>query len=416
MTIKKSLSVSIIFIFLSFYLQGQVTSEWRGPGRSGVYEDTGLLKKWPEKGPPLILSVTGLPKGNSSVAVSKNTLFVAGTRDTVEVLTALDLKGNRLWETEYGRSWSDAFPESRSTPTIENDWIYVASGKLDVACINAKSGKIIWSQKVMDKFHGLYGRWGTACSPLIVENKVILTTGGNQTTVVALDKFSGETIWTTASLHDNVDYVSPCMITYKNKKQVIAMTEKYIIGISPNEGRILWTFDFSKFAGPDGKNNNATTPLYADGKLYITSGYDHYGIMLGLSDDGNSVSFIWKDNVLDNHLGGVVHVGNYIYGSNWINNNNGNWACLDWNTGKLMYEAKWGNKGSIIAAEGLLYCYEEKSGNMGLVKANPGKFELISYFKIPLGSGPNWSHPVISNKVLYVRHGDALMAFDITDK
>ena len=380
--------ILIVFLLLSISARGQVTSEWRGPARSGVYADTGLLKKWPEKGPHLIMLVTGLPKGNSSVAAGKDALYIAGTRDSVEILTAIDMKGNKLWETAYGRAWSEAFPESRSTPTIENERVYVASGKLDAACIDARSGKIIWYQKVMDKFQGAYGRWGTACSPLIVDNKIILTTGGNQTTVVALDKLTGKIVWSTASLHDNVDYVSPCLIDHKNRKQIIAMTEKFILGISPLDGKIIWTFDYSKFAGPDGKNNNATTPLYANGRLYITSGYDHYSVMLALSDDGNSVSLVWKENVLDNHLGGVVHVGNYIYGSNWINNNNGNWVCIDWETGKLMFEAKWGNKGAIISAEGMLYCYEEKSGNVGLVKANSEKFDLISSFKIAYGSGP----------------------------
>lgn len=361
----------------------------------------------------MIMSVTGLPKGNSSVAVGNDILYVAGTLDSLEVLTALDMKGNRLWETAYGRSWIEAFPESRSTPTVENDRVYVASGKLDAACIDAKSGKVIWSQKVADKFHGIYGSWGTACSPLIVDNKVILTTAGDQTTVVALDKATGENIWATESVHDNMVYASPCLIEYNGVKQIIALTAKHILGISPGDGKILWDFDFSKYAGPEGRNNNITTPLYEDGHIYVTSGYDHSDVMLLLSVDGTAVTPVWTENVLDNHLGGVVHVGDYIYGSNWYSNTRGSWVCLDWKTGKVMYEKEWGSKGAIIAADGMLYCYEEKKGNVGLVNATPEKFDLVTSFKVPLGSGPHWAHPVIYNKVLYIRHGDAVMAYDI---
>jgi hypothetical protein len=135
--------------------------------------------------------------------------------------------------------------------------------------------------------------------------------------------------------------------------------------------------------------------------------------MLKLSEDGSSVSLQWSESFLDPHHGGVVRVGPYIYGSNWQNNSKGNWVCLDWYTGKTMWETSWKNKGQIIAADNMLYCYDERSGTLGLVKATPEKFDLVSSFKIPLGSGPHWSHPVISNGNLFIRHMDALMAFDI---
>ena len=129
--------ISLIY-YVTFPAWGQVTSEWRGPGRTGIYPETGLLKVWPDGGPRLILSVTGLPAGNSSVAIGNDRLFVAGTRDSLEWIVALDRKGNRLWETIYGRAWTESFPESRSTPTVENGRVYVVSGKLDAACIDAE--------------------------------------------------------------------------------------------------------------------------------------------------------------------------------------------------------------------------------------------------------------------------------------
>jgi len=135
--------------------------------------------------------------------------------------------------------------------------------------------------------------------------------------------------------------------------------------------------------------------------------------MFKLAEDASAVSLAWIDTVLDCHHGGVVLVDDYIYGSNWINNGTGNWCCIDWKTGKKMYEEFWNSKGSIVAADGMLYIYDEKKGNVGLVKANPQKFELASSFKVTQGKGPHWAHPVINKGVLYVRHGEFVMAYEI---
>jgi hypothetical protein len=135
--------------------------------------------------------------------------------------------------------------------------------------------------------------------------------------------------------------------------------------------------------------------------------------MFSLGSDGRSVSLKWMNQDLDCHFGGVVKVGESIFGSNWINNANGNWVCVDWNTGKTTYETKWFNKGSIISADGLLYCFEEKSGNLALVRPNPEKFDIISSFKIAKGEGPYWAHPAIFDGKLFVRHGESLMVYNL---
>jgi len=150
--------------------------------------------------------------------------------------------------------------------------------------------------------------------------------------------------------------------------------------------------------------------------LYITGGYNHVGIMFKLSEDASSVEKTWTDTTLDCHHGGVVLVDGNIYGSNWFDNSRGNWCSVDWKTGKMNYEKNWFTKGSIIYADGMLYCYEEKNGNFGLVKPDPQQFEVISSFKVPMGKGPHWAHPSIRDGMLYVRHGDVLMAFDIRGK
>ena len=414
----KKITIALFLLFaFSYNIYSQNFAEWRGPNRTGIYNETGLLKVWPKEGPKLLWSLEGLPKGHSSVSKANNTLYFTGIKDTMDVLIAVSLDGKILWETPYGRSWDNSYPDSRATPTILNDSIYLMSGLGDVSCVSAIDGKIHWTIKGAEKFGGTFGRWGVCESLLLVDDKLVYTPGGDSTTMVTLNKTTGETIWMTKSLKDGPSYTSPLLINRKGKKIIVTTTEHYIIGVQPEDGKILWNFDFGIYARGSRKANNQTnTPLYHKGGLFITSGYDHLSVKLDIAKNGESVSLAWKDSTLDVHHGGVVLIDGYIYGANWEHNRMGRWVCMNWKTGEIMYEKEWKNKGSIISAEGMLYCYEEKKGNIALVKATPNDFNVISSFKIPLGTGPHWSHPVIQDGVLYVRHGEALMAYDIKDQ
>ncbi|MDA3954514.1 MAG: PQQ-binding-like beta-propeller repeat protein [Bacteroidales bacterium] len=403
----------ILIIFFSIFSYGQDIIDWRGPGRTGVYNETNLLEKWSENGPELIWSIENIYKGYSSVSIANNSIYLTGIKDSSDVLIALDMLGNIKWEVPYGRAWNGSYNESRCTPTIENNNVYVSSGLGDIACINATTGNLIWSVKASENHDGAYGRWGLSESLLIVDNKAIFTPGGNQTTIVAFDKITGELIWKSKSLNDAPSYTSPLLISRNNKDLIVNVTANFIFGVLPETGKILWKFNFGEQKKQGARNNQTNTPLYKNGKIFVTSGYDHYSVMLNLSEDAESVSLAWVDSTLDVHHGGVVLVNGYIYGANWHHNRMGNWICLDWNTGKIQYNEEWLNKGSIISADGNLYCYEEKTGNVALVTATPKEFKVISSFKIPLGTGPHWSHPVIKDRVLYIRHMDALMAYDI---
>jgi outer membrane protein assembly factor BamB len=280
-------------------LSGKIVG-WREDNRTGVSSETGLLKSWPEGGPALIWSNTELPKGHSSPAFGNNTIYLTGV-DSLnnDVLVALDKKGKIKWSTPYGRCWSASNPESRCTPTIDGDKIYVSSGYGDLACIDANSGKIIWSATTSETYKGTYGNWGIAESLLIDGEKLYYSPGGPETMTIALNKATGDLIWKSESLNDKPGYVSPILIDYAGKK---------------------------------------------------------------------------------------------------------------------MWEEHWNCKGSIIAADGMLYIYDERLGNVGLVRPDPSKFDLVSSFKVKLGSGPYWAHPVIHNGFLYIRHGKALMVYDIKAK
>ena len=403
---------SLILAQLSPELNADDWPQWRGPERNGVSKEENLRDRWPEKGPDLLWSKEALGKGFSSVSISGNHLFVTGVVDEQEMLTALDLEGSILWQTIYGEIWEDSYSEARTTPTIENDLIFVISGMGKVVCMDRLNGKIQWSSDVVEIFDGDYHHWGIAESPLIVDNKIICTPGGDEASVVALDKSNGNVIWQSKSLSEQANYCSPILIERGTKKIIATQLAESFVGINAEDGSVLWQVEYEDYQD-DPKDINVVSPLYQDGKVYVTSGYDDGGAMFTLSEDGTKISREWIDKTLDIHLGGAVKVGDFIYGANWEDNRNGNWVCLDWNTGKVMYEKKWKTKGSIIYAEGKLYCYEEKKGNIALVKATPENFDIISSFKIPLGKGPHWAHPSISNGRLYVRHGEALMVYDI---
>lgn len=392
----------------------QDIAEWRGPNRSGVYPDQNLLKSWPEKGPKLLLELNNIGDGYSSPVVYKNTIFVTGKKDTLDVISAYDMNGKKKWESAYGRAWSRTFPETRSTPTIEKDRIYLASGMGEVVGLDALSGKIIWTVNAQQQYHGEPHRWGISESVAVSDNAVFYVTGGEETSVIALNKADGKLLWKTRSLGGLRAYASSVIVEKAGLKLLLAQTANDLMAININNGEIVWNFDLRPYhKGETGVGANTNTPLFCDDKIFVTSGYEHPAILLSLADDGRSVSVKWTNPDFDNHIGGAVKVGNYVYGSNWVTNTTGNWLCVDWNTGKTMYETKWINKGPIISADSMLYCYEEKSGNLALVKPDPGKFDVVSSFKVPGGAGPHWAHPAIFDGKLFVRHGESLMVYNL---
>ena len=204
------------------------------------------------------------------------------------------------------------------------------------------------------------------------------------------------------------------MLDTGSYKLIISVTASYVIGVDSDNGEIKWQYDYGKIDTPDmGGDINPVTPLVRGRDIFVTSGYNHTGLMLEMADDFRSVAVKWKSDHLDVHHGGVVELEGYIYGSNYTTIRTGRWVCLDWESGKLMYDQAWNNKGQIITSDGMLICYEERRGNLALVKANPHKFEILSEFRIEHGSGPHWSHPSIYGGKLYLRHGKSLLVYKI---
>lgn len=397
------------------YGGGNPTAQWRGPSRDGIYPCTNLLQKWPEQGPERILTLTGSGKGYSQPVVANGIIYITGVKnDSRDVISAYDFSGQLLWDREYGMAWDRSYPETRSTPTIENDRIYLVGGQGMVSCLDARSGEMIWQKDAHKEYRGAIHRWGVSESVLLTEKAVIYTTGGNNTSVVALDKTNGNLLWKTESMEDERAYTSPLLINRGGLDIILAKTSSHLLGIDARNGAVLWTYNMLPLhKGQQGSGAHNNTPLYRDGEIFITNGYDRLAVMLSLADDGRSVSVKWTNDVLDVHHGGVVEVNGHIYGANWQNNTRGKWASIRWDNGATNWETEWHTKGSVIFADGMLYIYEERGGHVALVKPDPQKMDIVGSFRMKEGEGPHWAHPAIYDGLLFIRHGDVVGIYDI---
>lgn len=384
--------------------------QFRGPNRDGKSPETGLLKKWPEGGPEMLWSVDGLGGGFSSVAVVDGMIYTTGlAADKQGMVSAFDLDGNLRWKKSYGPDWRGSHAGARTTPTVDGDRFYVMSGYGNLVCFDAKTGDIKWQVDTLKKFKGKNIQWGISESVLVDGKKVICTPGGEDATVVALDKMTGETIWTSKGLSEASAYCCPVIFDVGGNRVLITMVAKSIVALDPETGKLHW-----RIPHETSYDISAVTPVYDSGHLYVTNGYGKGGMMLDLSEGGTKYTQKWTDKNLDCHHGGVILIDGDIHGSNHKGQgaNKGSWICLELATGKMKCFDKLVGKGNGIYVDGMLYCYGE-NGKVGLVRIKPDGYEMVSSFDVTLGKDEHWAHPAISNGTLYIRHGDVLMAYDV---
>lgn len=401
---KRLLTLLVLGCLLQVSILAQDIDQWRGPNRDGIYNETGLLKSWPENNPALLWHFDDLGEGHTSAAVTKDRIYITGMINGIGYIFSFSLDGKLLWKIPYGEEWTESWPGVRSTPLIYDGKIYFLSGLGKLVCMKADKGEKIWTIDVIKDLHGRNIKWGITENLLIDGNKLFCTVGGVDTNIVALDRNTGKLIWISKGNGEKSAYCSPALITLPNRKILVTQTENSILGIDAENGKLLWRHD-----QPNKYSVHANTPLYYNGYLYCVSGYGQGGVMLKIAPDGSTKQEMWRNTSLDTKIGGVVLVNGKIYGSD---DSNKAWWCLDWKTGKEVYSGKITNKGNIIFADGMLYCYGD-NGEVVLVQPLPDGFKKISSFKVPYGSNQHWAHLVIANGRLYVRHGNSLMVYDI---
>ena len=393
---------------------GGQDAQWRGPSRNGIFPDTMLLQEWPSGGPEVLFVSEDIGRGYSSAVATDERIYVTGLEDSTEYLTAMDLQGNILWRKPFGRAWNQSLPDSRCTPTVEGDRVYVLTGLDHLTCFHAVTGEVIWSVDVHEQYNSHWDMFGVSESILLVDDKVIVSPAGAATTVIALDKYTGEPVWKSPSIGAQRSNLSPALVEHCGKKYIITASRTHVLGVDAGTGEILWTYLYNILTeGGDNTTILANTPTYSDSCLWITSGWDRESIMLKLAPDGRSVEEKFLDRTFDNQNHGVVLVDSFLYGSNFTGRNSGKWVCMNWHTGEIVWIGDFHNKGPVISADGMLYILEEKRGHMALVRADPGSFQVVSSFRVEEGNGPFWARPTIYHGMLLVRHGEKVIAYDI---
>lgn len=384
-------------------------AQWRGPNRDGIFPATNLLKEWPVDGPEMLWSFEGLGQGHGNVGIGKQSIFACGMIDSVGHLFSFDKQGNLLWKKPYGMEWYKDYTGSRSTPVVSEGKVYFESGQGVVFCYNELTGDLLWSVDLLKKFNAENIQWGMAESLLIDGNKIYCTPGGKEHNVVALDKYTGATIWTSTGNRQPAAYCSPILVNHNKTQLIVTMTAASIIGIDANTGEMFWSVEQRQ-----GNKIHANTPLYHEGKILCSSSSDKSDldgtVLLQLSEDGKKAEEVWRNTEIKNLMGGVILLEGHIYGSKYRTSE---WYCVDWATGEVLYTERPFRNGVIVYADGLFYCYSE-GGDMALVLASPEKFNVISEFKVALGTNQHWAHPVIDEGRLFIRHGNALMVYHIS--
>ncbi len=399
--------------------------QFRGPNRDGVCSETGLLQSWPDGGPKLLWEMNGLGTGYSSVVIVGNRLYTMGDIEIdskkVQHVIAVDLDTHKkLWAKMIGPPHDDG---PRCTPTVDGNLIFAVDTSGDIVSLNTETGNILWRKNFQkDLGGGDNPTWKFSETPLVDGDKVICTPGGHKAVMVALNKNTGDVLWS-CSMPDigpngkeEAGYSSIVISHGAGVKQYVQLTNEGLIGVS-TDGKFLW--GYNKIAN---RVANIPTPVVDGDYIFCSTGYNTGAALLKLVPAENGVNveevyFVDAKSFQNTH-GGFVKVGEYIYGG--INHNKGEPTCLDMRTGKVMWHAKQpgGGSAAVIYADGnLIFRYEDDV--VALIEANPQKYNLKSTFKMPQRdgmAGAGWAHPVISDGRLYLRHADVLMVYDVKAK
>jgi outer membrane protein assembly factor BamB len=398
--------------------------QWRGPNRDGKSADTGLLKQWPQDGPQLAWRVDKLGGGYSAPAIAAGRIFGMSNRGDKEVVWALSEKdGSEIWITPLGPAFQQQASQGKEgpacTPTVDGERLYVEGLAGTVACLQVKDGKIVWQRSLTEDFGGRRPMWSYRESPLVDGDKVIVTPGGADAIMVALNKMNGETVWK-ARMPDSpagnsgapggfgggrggpgggagAAYVSPIVVDFDGQRQYVQLTARALVGVAASDGKFLWRYD--KPANRMGIN--CSTPLFHDGMVFASSAYGAGGGLVKLSKDADGVikaEEVYATTDMQNHHGGVILLDGYLYGATG-GNEGGALACLDFKTGKVLWDQR-----ETVG--------RRAKGSLAL--ADPKQYTERSRFQQPDRSElPAWPHPVIANGKLYVRDQDLLLCYAI---
>jgi outer membrane protein assembly factor BamB len=385
-------------------------TQWRGSNRDLIIVGEKLLPSWPEGGPQRLWQIDLPGEGYSEPVVVDGVIYITGStgdkkarKGSLYALSAKD--GALLWQNEYGPEWGVNFEFARTSPTVVGGLVYVIGGLGHVACVDAKSGKTVWSVDAHQVYGGRNITWGIAENALIYDGKVICQPGGPDASVVALDAKTGKLVWQSKGLGERSAYCSPALLTLNGRRQVVTMLEDHVVGVDAETGAPLWKHPHrNKYAV------HPNTPvLCGKDRLFISSGYGYGSEILEIA--GGEAKVAWKDAGSDNHFQGVAFYEGRIFSSG-----GGRLSCFDPESGRQVYCVDGAKKTSFCITPAGMITYDESNGKVMLVEVKPDSHKVISSFKVEYGNGQHWSSPVVANGVLYLRRGKGIAAYAIGAK
>lgn len=407
---NKALLAIFFCISLNTFAQNPKVYEWRGPNRSGNYNETGLLKSWPEAGPQLVWEYEGIGNGYGSPVFTPENMYILGELDSLAYLFKFDLEGNLLWKKDFGKEWVVNYNGSRSAPTIVDDLIYVTSGLGNITCFNRTSGEKIWTVEMIQDLHGTFPMFGFSESVIIDGDMVYCTPGGKDTNVVALNRFNGKIIWVSKGAGERPGYNSPQIIKLKERDILVNFTAYELMGHDTKTGELLWMHKQDNIPVEEHKLGNgdthSNTIIYENGHIYYAAGDGNGGVKLELAPDGKSIKEIWRNKDFDSYMGGIVKIGDHLYGCGTAKKDFKSINAVSGTIEKILPIAS----GVVIAADNMLYYYNQR-GEVMLLTSDPMNMQVVSKFKITKGANEHFAHPVINNGKLYVRHGNVIQAY-----
>jgi outer membrane protein assembly factor BamB len=407
------LLVSGLLTLASSPAQAQISTkvgdwpQWRGVHRDGVSAEKGLLNAWPTNGPKLQWSTREVGIGHAGPVLVGDFLYSLGDlADGCYALTLERKTGKVVAKTRVGEAGGHSnYPGPRATPTIDGNLLIAETQHGDVVCVDLAAGKLLWSVNLLKDLNGTRPMWYFGESPLVDVNRVICTPGGPDGTLAALDKMTGKVLWRSAGFTDDCTYASVIPAEVGGVRHYVQMTVKRVAGVEATTGNVLWRADRA------GERAIVPTPIFADGCVYVTSGYGvgSHLFKIGKSGDDFTASQVYASKIIANHHGGVIKVGDHLYG----HSDTGGWTCQEFKTGKVLWQDRGIGKGSATYADGHLYCRCE-DGPIALVEATPAGYREKGRFTQPDRSNKKaWAHPVVGNGQLYIRDQSLLLCYDV---
>ncbi|WP_254509766.1 PQQ-binding-like beta-propeller repeat protein [Anatilimnocola floriformis] len=386
--------------------------QFLGPRRNGISAETGLLDKWPTGGPREVWRKPG-GVGMSGLAISRGRVITMIERGGQQQVAALSAdQGTEQWLCPIAPAYKNQMGNgTRATPTIAGERVFVFSGEGILAAVNLADGKLLWSKNLLSELNTPQADYGMACSPLVVDDQVIVSVGATNGSVAAFDVGSGKLIWKTGS--DPAGYSSPTVLSIGGREQIVAFTGGAVMGLATGSGASLWRFPYETDFGC-----NIASPIAWKDKVFVSSGENHGCVLLDLkkTSDGLEASEVWSSqgpkSVLRNEWQTAILLDNHLYGFDNVGGAGpiSHLTCISAETGQVAWQQPRFGKGNMIAADGKLLISTMK-GEFIIARASPKAYEEIG--RATVLSGATRQAPSLANGLLYLRDDKEIVCLKV---